>query len=681
MIFRIKVILYLILIPGIFLSCSSGSSSNNTTGSPSNNTTESVPSLLFGANYDWNYRAYYTVDNGDLLRDRSFRSRTDLVNKVQVWDTYSDTGGSITFNTTEPGDTNPAGGKSYKGYVELSQGLVGYTGILQQIMIGIKAGQSYEIDFSSYGDGSVANIDVYIYNAAFDTLLASSTSLQAANGAWTQHNVILTPSADEDTPALAIYLRSAGTIRIDEVRMLGSGLEPEVKTCLKTAIQNLGITSLRWPGGTLADWFLWKESVGPIISRGEFRAFNEYETPALGLHEFLNLCEEMNIEPIVQVNVLDTPANAADLVEYILGSSSTTQGAARSANGRENPWDVQYFEIGNEPTVDYSNGPLPSAGTNYALLANAVILAMKTKSGSLGKTIYTGAINEPSLQQSDWLVPGDNGILDLIYNWNSQVFDINTGVKNTDFTNGHFYSSRYYNADEEINFRFAMTGGKLLSNTINTNIESATSLPFWLTEYHIMIPDEDDNPRLSYLKDFQSGLAIADILMHTISSQKVSGAYIYNLLHGGGFGLLLDPETGTLRPAGIVFKLFSVMAGEELLNISIDDNSTYTIVTGAGNVPSGFTYPLFTALATKNSANGKPRVMLLNRDYSNDITINIDLEKFAAGTADLYRYENADLSANNESSGNVKIITDSLAITEPFQITIPAHSIWRIDFN
>ncbi len=671
----IKKIFNFILLSGVFLSFSSCSSCGSEV-----HYIPIVPSLLFGANYDWNYRAYYTVENGDLLRDRSFRSRADPVNKIQVWATYSDTGGTVTFNTVDPGDTNPAGGKSYAGYVELSQGAAGYTGILQQAVAGIKAGQSYTVYFSSYGAGSAATVDVYLYDPGYNSL-ASSTSIGVANGAWTRHNILLTPSADEDAPLLAIYLRSADTIRIDEVRLLSTGSEPEVNASVKTAIQDLGITGLRWPGGTLGDWFFWKDSTGPVISRGEFQAFNHYETPLLGLHEFLDLCEELKIVPVVQVNVLDTPESAADLVEYILGASSTVQGAARGANGRTDPWNVRSFEIGNEPVADYSGGSLPDTGANYALLANNIISSMKTKAGSLGKTIYLGAINEPCFQQADWLIPGDNGILDLIYNWNQQVFDGTSGVKNADFTQGHFYSSRYYNADEEINFRFAMSGGKLLSDTINTNIEAVTSLPFWLTEYHILIEDVSGNPITSYLGDFQSGLAIADILMYAVSSRKIGGAYIYNLLHGGGFGILFDPETGALRPAGIVFKSFSAMAGEELLTIETDNKSTHTITTGAGNVPSGFTYPLITALASKNSATGKPRVMLLNRDYSSDITVGIKLEGFTYGTAELHRYENGDLSANNEAAVNVSIVTENISVNSPFEVTVPAHSLWRIDFK
>ncbi len=668
----IKMTLSIVILSAVFLSCSSCGSNGNSK--------PSVTPLLFGANYDWNYRAYYTVENGDYLRDRSFRSTDDSVNKIQVWASYTNTGGTITFNTTDPGDTDPAGGKSYAGYVELSQPGAGSTGILQQALVGIKSGESYKVYFSSYGDGSTANAEVYIYDSGITTVLASS-SIAVANGTWTQHEMTLTPSADEETPVIAIYLSSTNTIRIDEVRMLPAGSEPEVKASLKTEIRDLGIKSLRWPGGTLVDWFFWKDSIGPVISRGEFFAFNIYETPLLGLHEFLDLCEELNIEPLVQVNALDTPENAADLVEYILGSASTVQGAARGANGRTTPWNVRYFEIGNEPSENYSGGSLPGTGANYALLTNEIISSMKTKAGSLGKTISLGAINEPCYQKADWLVPGDNGILDLIYNWNGQVFDTETGVKKADFTNGHFYASRYYNADEETNFQYVMTGGKLLIDTINTNVEAVTKLPFWLTEYNILIEDEFGNILVSYLKDFQSGLAVADMLMYVISSRKVEGAHIYNLLHGGGFGILLDPDTGALRPAGVVFKLFSALADEKLLNISIDDTGTQTIDTGAGNVPSGFTYPFVTALATKNSATGKPRVLLLNRHYSDAITVNIDLENFAPGEAELHRYENADLSANNESTENVSMITENIEINSPFKVTIPKHSLWRIDFK
>lgn len=638
---------------------------------------DKVSPLIFGANYDWIHLAAGTADYGDLIRDRSFRSRKDTVNKVQVWGTFTDTGGTVDFNTEDPGDTSPAGGKSYTGYAELSQGSAGFTGISQQLISGVSSGTGYKVTFSSYGAGSEGTIAVYLYNSTYSVL--AHAEVTAENGAWKSHTVTLNPSSGEERPVLSIYLTSAGSVRIDEVRMFRSGSSPVVSSALKALIRDLGVKSLRWPGGTLADWFYWKDSIGTVISRGELRAYGYYETPALGLHEFLDLCEELDIEPLVQVNVLDSSINASDLVEYILGPSTSVQGGIRAANGRSAPWSVTYFEIGNEPSENYTGSSVSSTGSRYASLADAVISAMKIKAASLKRTISAGAISEPCFQLADWMVPGSSDILDMLYYWNSQVFSPSTGVKDADFTNGHFYSSRYYSSDPEMLFRMAMSGGALLAKTVDTKISAETALPLWLTEYHLVVEDSGI-VQPDYLKDFQSGLAIADIMM-SIISLDLDAACIYNLIDTNGFGIIIDPVTGALRPGGLVFRMFSVMAGEKILNVSTGNTDTYTVKNGNGNVPSGFTYPVISAIATENRETGKQRVMLINRAYSSDIKVRIELEGFTPGKADTYLYSNSSLAANNENDDNVTVTQGQLTVDESFDITIPAHSLMRIDFK
>lgn len=636
---------------------------------------------LFGANLDWKNLAGNIMRYGDLIRDRSFRSKADTVNTVQVWGEITTVAGSFEWNTLDDGDTNPAGGKRYKGYVQLSQPSPGFTGITQQLAVGVNSGDSFQLNFSSFGVGAGADIEIFLYNTSFSVVLASANETAIAD-AWKQHTVSLTATESGDPAILAIYITSASTVRLDEIRLAQSGASPTVKAHMKSAIRDLGVRALRWPGGTLTDSFYWTESIGSRISRGELEAYGYYETPALGLHEFLNLCEELNITPLIQINVLDTPESAADLIEYILGPDTSPQGAIRSSNGRPLPWDVTYFEIGNEPSTNYSSGVLPDSGSNYASVAERVLSAVKNKASALGKTIEAGVISEAGFQLAQWLIPGTNDVIDMLYNWNSQVFNDATGLNDeADFTHAHFYSSRYFSADPETDFHYLMSGGAVLAKTIDDILKPVTLLPVWLTEYHVVLEDNSGVIQTDYLKDFQSGLAIADILMHAINND-LKGAYLYNLIDLNGFGMIRDSNSNVLRPAGIIFGLFSVMAGEEKLNIIVDDDRQFVIITGAGNVPSNLSYSLITAIASKNSVNGKPRILLLNRSLDNDMDVSLGCDEFAPGDALLYRYENANLNANNETvDESVKLVEETYTFGDSFSITIPAHSLMRIDFQ
>ena len=90
--------------------------------------------------------------------------------------------------------------------------------------------------------------------------------------------------------------------------------------------------------------------------------------------------------------------------------------------------------------------------------------------------------------------------------------------------------------------------------------------------------------------DFQSGLAVADMLF-TFMNNRIGGAHIWNLAQPW-FGAIQNPDSGRLRPSGLVFKMISPFAGEEYLNASIDNSETITTVADSGNVPSGLSYPV-----------------------------------------------------------------------------------------
>lgn len=655
----------------------SGCSSSNNDSDDSSPSRPRVPSALFGANLSWEHLGDGAMEYCDLLFDRSFRAKADGT-MPNPWGEYAD-GGTITWNTSDQGDTNPAGGKYYPGYVEFSRASNGYTGIIQQTKASIKKNAVYQINLSSYGVGGTPEINVILFNSLFAVIGFAST--HAASNTWMQHSLDITATDDAPVGYCAVYLHNAGTARIDEVRMAEKGKEPSVKQLYKSRIQELGIKALRWPGGTLADWFLWKDSISTRLSRGELRAFDHYETPALGLSEFLNLCEELGIEPLITVNIFADPSDAADMVEYILGDALTAQGAVRASNGRPQPWNVKYFEIGNEPAESYKgSGQTENAGANYAASAKKIIAAMKAKASSLGKTISVSGIAEPNFQLADWLPVVNDPIVKLIRNWNAQVFDSQAGIASMiDMVHGHYYAYREYSTDEESRFRNLLSGGAVLSRIVSEKLLPLIGrLPLWITEYHVML-ESGGTIYPQYTLDFQSGLSIADLMFSMIDA-NVSGAFIWNLSQYGMFGISGTSGSWTMKPAGLVFSLLSSAAGEEILDAESSDSEFYTITSGSGIIPSGQSYPFVSVFATKNASTGKPRIFAINRDYASARTTSITVEGFAAGNAIMYRYESNALSANNEGvEPEVILQQERIAIQNPLVITLAPHSFIRID--
>ena len=119
------------------------------------------------------------------------------------------------------------------------------------------------------------------------------------------------------------------------------------------ALKKLKIPVLRWPGGCFADTYHWKDGVGPKDKRPSMLNVwwgNVKEDNSFGTNEFLNMCEELNTEPYVSVNVgSGTVQDVADWVKYVdhkEGTSPMTD--LREKNGRTKPWHVKYWGIGNE---------------------------------------------------------------------------------------------------------------------------------------------------------------------------------------------------------------------------------------------------------------------------------------------------------------------------------------------
>ncbi len=118
------------------------------------------------------------------------------------------------------------------------------------------------------------------------------------------------------------------------------------------ALKKLDIPVLRWPGGCFADEYHWKEGIGDRKDRA--RMVNTHwgmitETNAFGTHEFLDLCEQLGCEAYIAGNVgSGTVEEMQDWVEYMTFDGDSEMANLRRANGRQKPWRVKYFGVGNE---------------------------------------------------------------------------------------------------------------------------------------------------------------------------------------------------------------------------------------------------------------------------------------------------------------------------------------------
>jgi len=118
------------------------------------------------------------------------------------------------------------------------------------------------------------------------------------------------------------------------------------------ALKKIKIPVLRWPGGCFADTYHWKDGIGPKEKRPTI--INVHwggvtENNHFGTHEFLDLCEQLGCEPYICGNVgSGTVQEMQEWIEYITFDGKSPMNDLRRNNGREKPWSLKFFGIGNE---------------------------------------------------------------------------------------------------------------------------------------------------------------------------------------------------------------------------------------------------------------------------------------------------------------------------------------------
>ncbi len=125
-----------------------------------------------------------------------------------------------------------------------------------------------------------------------------------------------------------------------------------VRNDVIAALRKMKIPLLRWPGGCFADTYHWKDGVGP---KGQRPAMvNTWwggvtEDNSFGTHDFLNMCERLGADPYLAGNVgSGTVQELSQWLQYVNFDGKSPMSDWRRKNGRDKPWNVKYWGVGNE---------------------------------------------------------------------------------------------------------------------------------------------------------------------------------------------------------------------------------------------------------------------------------------------------------------------------------------------
>ena len=184
----------------------------------------------------------------------------------------------------------------------------------------------------------------------------------------------------------------------------GSPLADErgLRTDVLAALREQQYTIMRYPGGNFLSGYNWLDGVGPREQRPRRRelAWQSIETNQFGTNEFMQFCQAIDTLPMLAVNLgTGTIQTAADLVEYCNAPTGTYYADLRASHGQRDPYNVQYWCLGNEMDGPWQIGHLDM--DEYARKAREAAKMMKWHDPSI-KLISCGSSNNRMPTYPEW---------------------------------------------------------------------------------------------------------------------------------------------------------------------------------------------------------------------------------------------------------------------------------------
>jgi alpha-N-arabinofuranosidase len=437
------------------------------------------------------------------------------------------------------------------------------------------------------------------------------------------------------------------------------------RTDVVEAMKALKVPVLRWPGGCFADTYHWKDGIGPKKDRPSI--VNVYwggvtEDNSFGTHEFLDFCELIGREPYLSSNVgCGTVQEAAEWVEYVTSSNQSPMTDLRKKNGREEPWDVKFWGIGNENWG--CGGEMDPA--YYANLYRQ--FACYVKGNNLQRVICG-----PSGGDNNWTEKIMSGLGDKQYL--AQGVSLHYYTLPTGSWSGSKGSSTEFG--EEMYFKTIQQTLKI-RDYIDETLEIMDKydpkgnikliVDEWGTWYDKLEGTKDGFlQQQNTVRDaLEAGINLNIFNNHADRISMANIAQIVNVLQAI---ILTKKEQMVLTPTYHVFKMYNVHQGATLIPSELKTvNYEY----------EGESIPAVSASAS--SKDGIVNITLLNVNPNEAITVECDLGKEGLQVISGKVVSGNEITDYNDFGEEEKVTIKDFEVTAPvndkLNIEIPAHSV------
>ena len=247
--------------------------------------------------------------------------------------------------------------------------------------IPVRSNTTYKGSFYAKTDSAaIGPVTIRLLTDADDKVLASAT-VSGLTSEWKQYQFSLRTDAirESSTNHLVVTVGHPATLWLSLVSLFPPtyhNRENGNRTDIMQKLAAMHPAFLRFPGGNylegehVPDRFNWKKTIGPLVDRPTHASPWRYiSSDGMGLLEFLEWCEDLNMQPVLAVyagyslaqdHVNPGPdlepyvQDALEEIEYVTGGADTKWGAERAKDGHPQPYKLTYVEVGNEDQFDRS---------------------------------------------------------------------------------------------------------------------------------------------------------------------------------------------------------------------------------------------------------------------------------------------------------------------------------------
>ncbi len=345
-----------------------------------------------------------------------------------------------------------------------------------------------------------------------------------------------------------------------------------IRSDVVEALKNIKVPVLRWPGGCFADEYHWKDGIGPNNHRKKMVNTNWgglVEDNSFGTHEFMELCHQLGCEPYINGNLgSGTTQEMSEWVEYLTFSGVSPMAELRRQNGREKPWTVKYFGVGNE---NWGGGGNMRA-EYYSDLFRRYQTFLKNYGDNKLYKIACGP-NEDDTAWTDTVMKLAGKYMDAIslhyYTVPGDFFTVKGSAL-------HFDEAEYYiTLKKTLKMDELITKHVQIMDRYDTEHKVGLIVDEWGTWYDV---ESSTNPEFLFQQNTMRDALVAALNLNIFNnhSDRVVMANIAQMVNVLQALILTDEEKIVLTPTYYVFDLFKSHQGATLVEFNIQTGEVGT---------------------------------------------------------------------------------------------------------